>query len=1634
MRDTLRPLVIQVLKELKRINDSLELELKADCNDLRNGVDVAYSATGMGDRDLVFGTGDQFFNEGLSKSFESRPNLLPETVQREASHLDLQKKHVKLFECDESLAKLSALNALLLSLQEDPGLSSLVREMIDRLKRVNDADTASLNSVNELIPWLSEQVSAYASNLNNFKFNRTGSIEATPATPRIRHARDWAEQAASIPELNTLDVLQEAKLQAEFESGAEYIGGVHRAFYLRKIARQYQSQWFTTDSSKIGASLFPIEITTGSKGHQQSLLLDQVRITSSGAYVDAYIIANILGKEIVLRALNVPFNPAGLNEEGKMYLVNDVEMRLSNAVMMIFKANTTYASWDCHGFDEAGLDLEFEFCEKLIVPVNPQTQQVNTSGARVKGRATAVIKDLNDFTVAISITPFALTDYPDLQFSVQNAIADFSDTETPEVIKFPNNYQFPEGNYERWRGVYLGQVSVTVPISLTENGQNISVGADNFIIDDQGVSGSAFLANFISLSDGNFGGFAASVDTISVNFLTNHFIGAGLAGYIHLPLFGKPEGAIGPEDCFRYQGRMEPKQGFKFSVFGRENMTMDLLKAKATILSSSSVELQYVGGRFKVRATLNGSITIDDSGQFKTEKEQPSGSAPASPGDGGGSQTKIGLTLPPITFEKLVLSNEAPYLSPGIWKMPATASARLGKFKLDIDAMKLVAQEGNQAGLYIETSVELSDDQKVPAKGAFEIYGELKIENGRQRWVGKGLRIKRFTVNADIKGNTIYGEVFHFDGDSTSVFGSGFRGVLSVKFAKLGDAGIDALAQFGEVNDFKYFMVDVMATLPGKGIPLGPMYIKKLGGGLSNRMSRTDDLNFPTNWANPNGVKASLGNLGTSLSGVQYYPSSDRGLGLRLALMMTAEKEEAFSATVGLEAIFNSKQGGGGINKMALDGFIQFMTIPKPELVPVKSSSQGLDNPANSIPNASKVAGFISIQYNFDENIFDANFRVFFNTNNLSGSGDARLYFSPAKWFINIGEPAQDKRVNLSMQVPGLPTNALQMTAYLDIGNGIPAMPPLSAHIRELTGLGATQGAESTRGSGNGFAFGADLQVKTGEIQFLILYASLNAGVGFDLQLQEYNGASCAGGGELGINGWYASGQLWAYVQAEVGLQLKKNGNKFPIASLSAGVALQGQLPNPFWARGSLAGRYKILGGLAKGNFNFKFTIGQPCELVDESGQPIPEPELSLISELRPQNNALGVSQIARPQAVFTLPMNKASVPMLDEAGNTVYYQTSLSKLELRDSLGQVIATEVTYSKDSLQITLVPDELLPANARFTLYTEASCSQNGQVLVTDRDSVLFRTGPASSGIPADNVAFSYPAVGMQSFYRYEKADRKGYIQLKLGQKELLALGQPVFARFEGGGSTTETLVSYSNFERLLNFDIPADAIQPATAYTLSIVSGGKVLLSFPFRSSQYAYFKDKMAAFAAAASNSWQDWNLNFSAPASEPFDDAEALGRSGEPALVGFEMVIDNYTWYTNNLKKMYYPSIGFSEMSGFEPISRDATVLGKHGELALRFSSPNTLENRLHTVLIQDFTDFKREAELKQSEKQSACSEPGGKGCNISANLDAFIKQVPPKPGAGSIPVMATYRLPGSKNVNSTCSFTLNFGANNQN
>jgi hypothetical protein len=169
---------------------------------------------------------------------------------------------------------------------------------------------------------------------------------------------------------------------------------------------------------------------------------------------------------------------------------------------------------------------------------------------------------------------------------------------------------------------------------------------------------------------------------------------------------------------------------------------------------------------------------------------------------------------------------------------------------------------------------------------------------------------------------------------------------------------------------------------------------------------------------------------------------------------------------------------------------------------------------------------------------------------------------------------------------------------------GSPAPPPNVSQIlggkdmdymRDLNALG----------KGNGIAFGAGMDFDTGDLTFLVFYARLAAGLGFDVMLKDYGeDVRCEGrSGPLGVNGWYANGQLYAYFQGKIGIKVNlffKKG-RFDILSLGAAVVLQAKLPNPTWMKGTVGGYFSILGGLVSGRCNFEVTIGEKCKLVDRN-------------------------------------------------------------------------------------------------------------------------------------------------------------------------------------------------------------------------------------------------------------------------------------------------------------------------------------------------------------------------------------------------------------------------------------------------
>lgn len=232
------------------------------------------------------------------------------------------------------------------------------------------------------------------------------------------------------------------------------------------------------------------------------------------------------------------------------------------------------------------------------------------------------------------------------------------------------------------------------------------------------------------------------------------------------------------------------------------------------------------------------------------------------------------------------------------------------------------------------------------------------------------------------------------------------------------------------------------------------------------------------------------------------------------------------------------------------------------------------------------------------------------------------------KWHLYIGEPGTtaanryDKRCSITFvdfQLNGKDDPIavwakLYANAYLCLGNELPnngQLPPLPETVEKfLNGKdinGNSQSLSTTAYSNRdaavgkmkikgGLMFGAEIGGNFG-CNAVIAYAEAEAIFGFDLVMKKLEDGSCRNGGKAGKNGWYGSGQVYAYLGGKVGLMLNLwiFKGKIPLVDVGLGAMLQGGFPNPSWFYGKARAKCKLFGGLIKFNQSITIDIGEIC-------------------------------------------------------------------------------------------------------------------------------------------------------------------------------------------------------------------------------------------------------------------------------------------------------------------------------------------------------------------------------------------------------------------------------------------------------
>ncbi|SFD45119.1 hypothetical protein SAMN05518672_1023 [Chitinophaga sp. CF118] len=1065
----------------------------------------------------------------------------------------------------------------------------------------------------------------------------------------------------------------------------------------------------------------------------------------------------------------------------------------------------TYASIDCSGFKELSLNADVIFSRDILLPVNANGD-VDTG--MVKGNFKAVAGDWNDILVKINLPDFQIKGVKDFGFSINEAVFDFSDLRNDPATKFPQGYEADyllPGNSNVWRGVYISSLRVDLPRQLKRgsNNQRISITGKNILIDNQGFSGIVTADSLVSIGDGSAGTWPFSIDRFSLEVRANSLKGAGFGGTIKLP--------VDEKTSFLYDAMISPGNEYLLTVKPKDTLQFEFLRAsKVTLYKNSSIELRVLDGKFLPKATLSGKMTINAS--LKSD-------APV-------TDSSLGK-MPGIEFKELQLQTVSPKIQVASFGYDGDIS--IGNFPASISNIE-VAASNDQARLAFTVAVHLAGegDGGFAAGARLELIGQIGTKNNHDNWKFQKMKLDSLGVHFDNSGIELDGHIIIFEDDP--IYGKGFAGDLTLNLKKL-KVKVEAKAVFGRLPTYRYWYADAFADLGVAGIPIFPGFkLNGLGGGAYSHMRLAGKSDAKTG-------------IGVTPTGYLYKPDNTISFGFKASVGFATQSDKVLNGRATLEIAFLST---GGIAYIHFDGTAKIACVLPANFIDGVAenmdklnfnnaeSQKAYDKDREKISDA-PITAVASLDIDFVNNSLHGVFEAYINAGPLKGTGPnykagtVVIHFDPNEWYINVGRP--DNRCGIGF---GLGPINLKVGSYFMVGNNLPGSPPPPDILADILGVEKEQldymRDLNALGSGKGIAFGANLSLSTGDLTFLMFYASFDMGLGFDIMLKDYGtDVHCKGhSGPIGMNGWYANGQAYAYLQGDVGISFKlfMKRRKISILKLGVGVLVQAKLPNPFWFTGYAGGYYSVMGGLIKGKCRFKVTLGEECEI--EGSNPLGD--VPVITDLTPRDQSKDIDVFGAPQAVFNIALNK-TMELEDDNGNTKQYRATLDFFNISNG-GANLAGDLKWSENNDAVAFYSSEILPPHTSLKATVQVRFEEqvsgswrpvmtNGKV-TTENKTITFTTGDAPESIPLSNVQYAYPVVDQQHYFSGES--NSGYIRLKRGQSYLFdqATGWSQQLQVQDKTGNVQALsIAYDTANKQVMFTMPT--LSKQTSYTLDIVN-------------------------------------------------------------------------------------------------------------------------------------------------------------------------------------------------------------------
>jgi len=1355
-------------------------------------------------------------------------------------------------------------------------------------------------------------------------------------------------------------VAQTTNLQAAEDTSE--VNKAHQLFSAVKAADRFINK---LDSTYVLD--FPVGIVANDSkdAEKYAIIISEMKLRNGETFLTAYMAFTVPGttKKIAFKGTDIPFSfSGGIKGDVVLELVSDFDVNLTNNIDLILKgAGNTTVKWDCFGFKEMDIVADVLFDSTLFVPENPDGT-LKQSALRTSFSTT--ISHWNNLMVGLTLDPFQIKGLSGVGFSITNAVFDLSDFRNPANVAFTPQYQtdyFIDGNPNIWQGLYIQDAQIRLPQQFRKKtaselqadsvliandttrtlnlADSVSMGrltfyAQNMFIDELGFTGRLAASRLMTLDEGDLGGWAFSVENFAIDIQSNQLVAGGFSGQINVPQFEQ-------NSLFNYNAVMGLDDTYSFNVAITDSIEMGMWAADLRIEPNSTLNIQVKQKEFVPSLLLNGTLTVNSP----VDKED---------------STSTKLAIAEIPFQGMRIQTVEPYF--GVDNISfGTSQNKFSKFPVSINEIGFESID-NRVGLRMGLTVNFvgENDGGFGGDGVFTVWG--KRENNQ--WKYDGVEVDRIAVDIS-KGEAfeLRGEVLFIRGDL--IYGNGFKGVLDASFGPFGKddgagsegMGITATALFGNVDGYRYWFADALATI-GAGIPAGPVSIYGLGGGAYYHMKQAGVGNMP------------VSEIGKTTSGIYYAPDKYSGLGLKASVKFgLTGGQNAFNGDVEFGISFTTS---GGLNQISFNGNGYFATnnfsvntsgiMEKAKYI-MDNTEGAVEIPKES--ESSQLYGSVSMLYDFPNKCFHSTFDIYANIAGglIKGVGPGGragwgvMHFEPSDWYIHLGTPDNPNGISV--------LNLATMTNYFMAGKSVPELPAPPQQV--LTSLNKTadevMGTRngSSLGDGSGFALGSYFSFDTGERTFLIFYGRFGCGLGFDILMKNDGELACEGSGNIGINGWYAEGQAYAWVAAAVGIKvdLPFYSGRYAIFEMEVAALMQAKAPNPFWMKGNVGGSYLILGGLVKGQCDFEFEIGEQCKVVSSS----PFGGMPIIADVKPMNNEDDVSVFTTPQAVFNMPINE-TIEFQDENKTTKTYRIKLNHFKVGASDGTPITGELIWNDRNDVLVFKSKDILPGETAIKATASVTFEEykNGNWFVVMKDGtvaeeskeIVFTTGKEPDHIPQENILFSYP--GYRAFNYYKSETNANFFKLDFGQPKLfqpgnewvqkarvtpVSGGRPQYFDFTYDNATTQINLAIphsilnNKIYRLDIVNIPAndasalDENVEQNTETVQIESEGytadievttqeaeesrdelqeKVVYTMEFRSSQFNTFTDKLNGLTYSDGISWELYPLVHSLTVNisgERFDNYEVVNLNTE-TMITVSPVLSETPWYTTYMQPLF--------------------------------------------------------------------------------------------------------------------------------